>query len=234
MNNDLYNELNNLLSYLNHSKVVELVDAFYAKYENPAPALLLDDAIKKIELRLRNHTKKYESTIRELEDIIKQTEKNCLEELAELKELRLDLIKKTNFTCPKCGKDQELCSYTVLQKYNYEEPYSCTGGDRWMFGETALICPNCSVLLRTYKRQKDFHLPEDHFGNAHYDIYKNVIDSYQSDGSWTVYLRKFNDQITTDLIHNGFKYEKREFESLGKKLGLDFKQATSYGNFINI
>ena len=231
MNNDLYNELNNLLSYLNHSKVVELVDAFYAKYENSAPALLLDDAIQKIESRLRSHIKRYNSTVRELETIIEKTEKDYKEELTELKELRISVIKSTNFTCSKCGTDQKLCKYTVLQSYKYEEPFSCTGGDRWHRGEAALICPNCSILLRTYQRQKDFYLPENYFNTDYYDIYENIVDNYQSDGSWTVYLRKFNDKITSQ---QGLKYEKREFESLGKKLGLDFKQATSYGNFINI
>lgn len=53
-NDELYNELNTLLFYLDAGgfNVVELVKLHYQKYKNTAPHTLLQEAIDKLQKRL--------------------------------------------------------------------------------------------------------------------------------------------------------------------------------------
>ena len=52
MDDQLWNELNNLRVYLQNFNVVELVRAHYAKHGNDAPPSLLKEAIESLDARL--------------------------------------------------------------------------------------------------------------------------------------------------------------------------------------
>jgi hypothetical protein len=49
--------VNTLLSFLRSSNVVELVHDFYAQYNNPAPAKLLEEQIELVQKHLDNAEK---------------------------------------------------------------------------------------------------------------------------------------------------------------------------------
>lgn len=55
MEQELYNDLNTLLSFLRSANVVELVRAHYSIYNNDAPPILLEDQIKKLQKHLDNN-----------------------------------------------------------------------------------------------------------------------------------------------------------------------------------
>jgi hypothetical protein len=48
MTNDEHNAVNTLLSFLRASNVVDLVEAYYEKYNNKAPGLLLREQIERV------------------------------------------------------------------------------------------------------------------------------------------------------------------------------------------
>jgi hypothetical protein len=53
---DLYRKLNNLLSMLRQSFAVERVNEYYMKFDNPAPAELLQEYIAQLQEELDNAT----------------------------------------------------------------------------------------------------------------------------------------------------------------------------------
>lgn len=54
MEQELYNDLNTLLSFLRSANVVELVRAHYSTFNNDAPPILLVDQIEKLQKHLDN------------------------------------------------------------------------------------------------------------------------------------------------------------------------------------
>ena len=83
--------------------------------------------------------------------------KNLQEELEDAKGDEL-------FCCEHCGKRTKVSNTTVINKQQYVEPYSCSGGDYWRHLYHMIVCDKCSNT--TIVREEDALHPFviDHMG----------------------------------------------------------------------
>lgn len=89
------------------------------------------------------------------------------QENARLLAEKLAAIQRMFIRCSSCHKESRLSSWTFVQDYWYERPYSCTGGDTWHTSATNvcdIICPKCGFENYIYnhaQREKIVHLVDD-------------------------------------------------------------------------
>jgi DNA-directed RNA polymerase subunit RPC12/RpoP len=56
-------------------------------------------------------------------------------------------VENTLIICPHCQHEQLIKSTTLVKDYYYEEPWGCSGGDRYRENDTSLyLCNECSKL----------------------------------------------------------------------------------------
>jgi hypothetical protein len=84
------------------------------------------------------------------------------QEIIDLQNKKLEIIKAAYITCKKCNKKSRLGSWSFIQNMWYVPPYSCTGGDYWNNHETKtchLVCPKCEAENYIYNHpQKELIL----------------------------------------------------------------------------
>lgn len=61
----------------------------------------------------------------------------------------------SDYSAP-CGQRSLFSKWKFIQEYYYVAPYSCTGGDYWLPGESKLVCPKCGHVNRV-----DYHSKKD-------------------------------------------------------------------------
>lgn len=113
------------------------------------------------------------SKIEQLKKEISQREN----ELAKLREDYKAALKNKFLECYHCKALSKIGNLIYIQTYWYEQPYSCTGGDRWHQGEGNVICPKCNKTIRFIgklfgkyldefpKLKYSFKAIEDRYGN---------------------------------------------------------------------
>lgn len=76
---------------------------------------------------------------------------------AETKAKRDLVLQELELTCenPRYPHQQKCCGgkfkvkdASIIQTFWYEEPYSCTGGDHWHYGDQEILCPLCGARLK--------------------------------------------------------------------------------------
>jgi len=68
--------------------------------------------------------------------------------------------------CNNCNKRTQVSKLVYLQTHWYEEPYSCTAGDRWHEGEGQFICSKCGVKNRLINRREKITDLKDYFSKV--------------------------------------------------------------------
>ena len=58
---------------------------------------------------------------------------------------------QTEVACEKCDSVHQISDLTYIQTHWYEDPYGCTGGDRWHSGEGQWGCI-CGFRNRLYNK----------------------------------------------------------------------------------
>ena len=94
--------------------------------------------------------------------------KQINEEIDVLRQEQEDLKRKRRWTCTECGGTTAVSKLIIVERWWYEEPYSCAGGDAWHPSDDYDIwCDKCNNWVRAYKRKrisdwdiKDKHLRE--------------------------------------------------------------------------
>lgn len=72
--------------------------------------------------------------------------------LAVEEQSRNTLVRCRNFvaTGKGCGAYLRVCTLTYIQTHYYISAHGCTGGDYWLPGEGAFVCPLCNHRNRLY------------------------------------------------------------------------------------
>jgi len=97
---------------------------------------------------------------------------------------QIDIMNKNKtIECAACGQSYRIGDLTAVQKYWYEEPSGCTGGDQWHEGELQFICPGDDVVNRLlfdqipYEDRGKFDKnPEMQFKRAYKGLFAKVVD----------------------------------------------------------
>lgn len=78
---------------------------------------------------------------------VTQLEKQITELQNELSQARANQF----FPCSQCGSRTKLNKTMLIEKYWYEQPYGCSGGACWNFGEYVVPCFKCNKSTRIYE-----------------------------------------------------------------------------------
>lgn len=118
-------------------------------------------------------------TVRQTEDETKIQELQT--EIAKVRQKIFDKIRKRFIKCTKCGKKSRVASWIFIQKYYYVEPFSCTGGDRYLSSDMEVCyikCPKCKekIYIHTHP-QKEAILEMIKNGGGRI-IFNSIEDSY--------------------------------------------------------
>lgn len=85
-------------------------------------------------------------------------------------------IKCYGFKGSGCGRNLPISDLTCVDKYWYESPWGCTGGDTWHHGESYFTCPKCGVRNRA-SYNPDFDILED----RKFDLIRLKFKNYEKD-----------------------------------------------------
>lgn len=96
-------------------------------------------------------------------------------EAAAVKEELYEVRSRKLLKCSHCNRRTRVCDLVLIQRYWYEEPYGCTGGDRWHKGELQYECPKCGKRNRSYNRPEIEELRR---------YFKETVDEHKRSSRW--------------------------------------------------
>ena len=98
---------------------------------------------------------------------------------------KLQAIQRSLVICIKCRKKSRLGSWAFIQGRHYIRPYSCNGGDYWVYSKTEvceIICPKCGAENYIYNHPQRNKIVELVTVNpfSKEQIFKNVTEKFHS------------------------------------------------------
>lgn len=146
-------------------------------------------------------------------------EKLIKKQIQELEEKLTQCRDRRTIMCPSCEKRTPVNQATIVRRYHYVRPYSCTGGDYWTFSNEYLFyCSKCDSFHRAYVGSYDRKWDTDEIKSESLKLDRVkmflFIEEYQH--HFSEMLEDYGDGGTIDEIreHNKKRQDRFDYSEL--------------------